>query len=39
MQQQLEKTITSDDGITVSALAEIAEPQNEEQIAAFAYAL
>ena len=37
MQRQLQKAFKSDDGIT--ALAETAEPQNREQIAALAHAL
>ena len=37
MQQQLEKTTASDDRITVSALEEISESHNREQIATLAY--
>jgi hypothetical protein len=36
MQQQLEKTTASADRATASALEEISEPQNREQIAALA---
>src|SRR5579862_7952760 len=39
MQRQVEKQTASVETINVAALAETAEPQNREQIAALAYAL
>ena len=39
MQQQVEKPTASVETINVAALAETAEPQNREQIAALAHAL